>query len=346
MPADQIFIDNLDGAGFEALCADIFERLGYRVHNVQLTGDKGRDLILKSPAGETIVGECKHWSGGSIGRPIVQKLHSAALNEGAQKGLILTTGGTLTRQARDYINELQFPIELIDMPKLKSLAAQAGIALTSELDSLPILCMPLSNASTLKKRLTQHLFSNFNSNPTSAGSMFSMRTKSVEWEPVYQVRYSLEQTFRTSVGVIHQIEENNGMITLSGDNGDPVSADLSTLLESSLLSDASEAFRSSESMPFKQFNMDVKSIDNAAKERIVETHSESVGYYGRNNVFYTKECIPTKRNIHLKDISQIYIPVRELDVSAIDHRYSITLSDNGEDVCFIKSIDFFSLQGL
>ena len=341
MPADQIFIDNLDGAGFEALCADIYERLGYKVHNIQHTGDKGRDLILKSPKGETIVGECKHWSGGSIGRPIVQKLHSAAINEGAQKGLILTTGGTLTRQARDYISELLFPIELIDLPKLKSLAAQAGIALVSDLHDLPILCLPLSNASTLKKRLNQHLLSNFNSYPTSASSLFSMRTKGVEWEPVYQVRYSLKEIFRTSVGVIHHVDEKNGIITLSGISGDPIQKNLSALLKQSLLTDVSEAFNESESMLLKQFNIDVKTIDYAAKERIVDRHSASVGYYGRNNVYYTKKCIPSKRNIHLRDISQIYIPIRGLEIRAIEHRYDLTLSDSSQDVCFINNGDLF-----
>lgn len=106
MPLDQIFIDNLDGAGFEMLCAHIYERLGYQVHNVRHTGDKGRDLIMRSPEGELIVGECKHWAGGSIGRHIVQKLHSAAINENAQKALILRTRGSLTKSARDYIDGL------------------------------------------------------------------------------------------------------------------------------------------------------------------------------------------------------------------------------------------------
>ena len=340
MPLDQIFIDNLDGAGFEVLCAHIYERLGYQVHNVQHTGDKGRDLIIRSPEGETIVGECKHWAGGSIGRPIVQKLHSAAINEGAQRGLILTTRGSLTKGARDYINGLSFPIELIDMPKLKYLAAQAEIRLVSELDNLPILCLPLTNASTLKKILNHHLFSNFNSSPASARSLFSMRTASVEWKPVYQVRYSLEQTFRTSVGVIHHVEENNGMIALSGDDGAQIPENLATLLETSFLSDVGETFKASEFKSLKQFNLDIKSIDHAAKERIVQIHSASVGYYGSNNVHYTKECIPSKRNIHLKDISQIYVPIRKLDVRAIDHQYSLTLSDNGEVLRFIEGISF------
>ena len=77
---ETVFLDSLNGFEFEDLCARIYQRLGYEVTNIQATGDEGRDLILKhSGTGEVIVAECKHWPGKTVGRLIVQKLHSAML---------------------------------------------------------------------------------------------------------------------------------------------------------------------------------------------------------------------------------------------------------------------------
>ena len=343
MPLDQVFIDNLDGAGFEMLCAHIYERLGYKVHNVQHTGDKGRDLIIRSPEGEIIVGECKHWAGGSIGRPIVQKLHSAAINENAQKGLILTTRGSLTKGARDYINGLSPSIELIDMPKLNDLATRAGISLISG-QNMPILCLPLFGSNSLiRQRLEEDLFSQFLSSPATPEQLFSVVWKSSKWTPVYLVQYSLKQEFSTTIGIIHKIDVSDKWIVLNGvEDGVELPKCLAKLLSSCVhtLPEISEVFKSTTSIPSKQFDLDASAVEDIAKERIVKIHSKSVEYWGRNNQNYKKKCIPSKRNIYLKDSRQVYMPIQELNIQAITRQYRLTLADNGRDVCYIDRTDF------
>lgn len=336
-------IDNMDGAGFENLCAHIYQQLGYKVRNVPHTGDKGRDLILKSPNGETIVGECKHWKNGTIGRPIVQKLHSAAITEGAQKALILTTGGHLSKGAVDYIKELAIPIEVIDMPKLKGLAARAGISLVIEQDDLRIICLPLSNSEDpVNGNIHSHLLSKYASYPISPETLFSVNQTSIEWTPVYLVRYSLKQKFKTSVGVIHRIKKSNGLIILNGENGKKLPQKLAEFINTSTLSDFEEDPKSTKSLPLKGFN--VGDIDDIAKKRIVKRHTKWVDYRGGNNRTYSKKCIPNKRNVYLQDIRQVYVPIQKLNIRAMNHEYCLTLVDNGRDVCYIDNKDLFTCK--
>lgn len=87
-----IYLNSIDGFEFEKVCRIIFSNLNYGyVESTPLVGDKGRDLIIHSNEGKILV-ECKHHPKSSIGRPVVQKLHSAVISEGAIKGIIVTTG--------------------------------------------------------------------------------------------------------------------------------------------------------------------------------------------------------------------------------------------------------------
>ena len=72
-------LDNFSGFEFEDLMEDVFRNLGYEnVRQAAKTADEGRDILMEEVVDGTrraIVVECKHT--GSVGRPVVQKLHSA-----------------------------------------------------------------------------------------------------------------------------------------------------------------------------------------------------------------------------------------------------------------------------
>ena len=90
---ETVFLDSLDGFAFEALCQRIFEKSGWgHVERIGMTGDAGRDLIIHSTNKGKIIVECKHQPKTSIGRPIVQKLHSAIISSNSNQGIIITTG--------------------------------------------------------------------------------------------------------------------------------------------------------------------------------------------------------------------------------------------------------------
>ena len=73
----MIRLDMIDGFGFERACADIFSGAGYgRVERRGGVADGGVDLLIRGDDGGLTIVECKHHPNGSIGRPVVQKLHS------------------------------------------------------------------------------------------------------------------------------------------------------------------------------------------------------------------------------------------------------------------------------
>lgn len=97
-------LHSLDPTEFEYFCADYlknyecFEKATV-IPAIGNQGDGGRDIIGYKD-GKKYVVECKRYAG-SVGRPIVQKLHSVVITEEADYGMIMTTG-TYTEHARDY----------------------------------------------------------------------------------------------------------------------------------------------------------------------------------------------------------------------------------------------------
>ena len=134
----KIDLENMDGEEFEILCKEIFSKFyNVDVDKTPLVGDGGKDLIIRMPEGAVYV-ECKHHHNSTIGRPIVQKLHSAMVTDWVKKGIIVTTG-TFSKQAEDHIEKNSLPIELIDGHKFKEMAESVGYELFyGQLKEVPV----------------------------------------------------------------------------------------------------------------------------------------------------------------------------------------------------------------
>lgn len=213
---------------------------------------------------------------------------------------------------------------------------------------MPILCLPLFGSNSLiRQRLKEDMFSQIMSSPATPEQLSSVVWKSSKWAPVYLVQYSLKQEFSTTVGAIHEIDVSDKWIVLNGaENGVKLPKRLAKLLGSCIhtLPEIREVFKSTTSIPTKQFDLDASAVKDIAEERIVKIHSKSVEYWGRNNQNYKKKCIPSKRNIYLKDSRQVYMPIQELNIQSIAHQYRLTLADNGKDVCYIDYSDLFTCK--
>jgi len=121
-------LDDLSGFEFEDVIEDVFRNLGYEnVRQADRTADEGRDVLMEEVVDGTrraIIVECKHT--GTVGRPVVQKLHSAIATfdfDGPKRGMVVTTG-RFTNPAQEYANRLQqnddpHAIELLDGEDLR-----------------------------------------------------------------------------------------------------------------------------------------------------------------------------------------------------------------------------------
>jgi restriction system protein len=111
---EVVSLDDMSWFEFQQFVAHLFEKLGYGKCKKILKGnDSGRDIILSSTAGLTVI-ECKHYSRGSIGRPVVQKLHSAVISARAKQGFLVTTG-RFSAKATEYAGQVQPSIRLVDL---------------------------------------------------------------------------------------------------------------------------------------------------------------------------------------------------------------------------------------
>jgi len=114
---DRTRLLTLSPYDFEMAVARLYEALGYAVTVTSATNDGGRDLVLESEDGTVILVECKQYAPDrKVGRPQLQKLHSAMVTETGRGGrvgggIVATTGG-FSDPAVSFARE--HGIELVD----------------------------------------------------------------------------------------------------------------------------------------------------------------------------------------------------------------------------------------
>jgi len=93
------------GIEFEKEIEKRFKNIGFdNVKRTSATNDGGLDIIMSSDDGRPIITECKNQN--KIGRPVVQKFHSAIMTTSEDAlGLLITTGD-ITKPAKDKIKEI------------------------------------------------------------------------------------------------------------------------------------------------------------------------------------------------------------------------------------------------
>ncbi len=166
-----IFLDTCDGFAFEHLCAEILQNAGYgSARTTPATGDGGKDIIVTTPDGGIIFVECKHHPNSTIGRPVVQKLHSAMITSNVSKGMIITTG-RFSPDALAYVDENRLHIDLIDYLKLIAIAREANIHLIMDGQRNTIMTYPLPDAPYVQSQFIKYLGSHYTSNPNSIGNL-------------------------------------------------------------------------------------------------------------------------------------------------------------------------------
>lgn len=115
-------IDNLKSwYDFEIFVAKIFKQNGYYVYHTQKTNDGGKDIIVEKNNTRIYI-ECKYWnSHHAVGREAIQKLVGAAIMDGVQNAIFITTSGYNQNAitAANMINrQSSFKIELWGKQKL------------------------------------------------------------------------------------------------------------------------------------------------------------------------------------------------------------------------------------
>jgi len=224
-------LDELSGFEFEDLIEDVFRNLGYEnVRQAEKTADEGRDVMMEEVVDGTrrgIVVECKHTA--TVGRPVVQKLHSAIATfdfDGPRRGMVVTTG-RFTNPAQEYAERLRrtddpYPIELIDGEDLREIADEIGLNLYN--GRIEILCdetlRPYDAAADVDAPVREAFREIENIDAAELPAAHSR----VRFRPVVAVTADTNSVFETSVGVIHRINDRTRFV-VHADRGHPRVAD-------------------------------------------------------------------------------------------------------------------------
>lgn len=110
----------LSPIAFEEYMATIFKEYGYEVEQTPPTNDGGKDLILQYEGRKYYV-ECKHFTDGSVGREIIQKLVGAGIVDGDVDGFVVATTSYYNDNAIACMEKSKVPLFLLDLDDIASL---------------------------------------------------------------------------------------------------------------------------------------------------------------------------------------------------------------------------------
>jgi len=326
-------LDELSGFAFEDVMEDVFRKLGYEdVRQAERVADEGRDILMEEVVDGTrraIIVECKHTD--SVGRPVVQKLHSAIATydyEGPKRGMVVTSG-RFTAPAQEYAAELRnagdpHPIELLDGNDLRELADEIGLDLYN--GRIEILCdetlRPGDPASAVDAPVRDAFSDIENLDPGAVPSPESQ----VVFQPVVMVSAAVDAVFETSVGVIHRVQGQDRVV-VDASRGQPSVMDASvrrlvTENQQQTVDVDEDRFGSVfDDVEVKRFGQTETEYKEWAVDQLQHRHTETVSYTGDNNVTYTKTCKPNQSDIVVQSITPVYLPDVEQVTELQDYTY-------------------------
>ena len=339
--ADGALLDDLTGFEFEDVMADVYRKLGYEnVRVAEQVADLGRDVIMEEVVDGTrqvVIVECKHTD--TVSRPVLQKLHSAVATyefDGPRRGMVATTG-RFTGPAAEYASDLRaaddpYPIELIDGTDLRSIADEVGLDLYN--GRIEILCEETLRPIDPTAGVDGPLRSTFRDVENLTMADLPTPTSVVDFRPVVLILASIEAVFETSVGVVHTVNERDGMV-IDATRGTPASMDESVYRlvaeghKQTKQLDEDEFSDLFDDVTVTRFGRTETEYKDWARDEFRDRHTTTVRYTGDNNVTYTKTCEPTLSDVSIQSITPVYLPEVEHTVDLLEYSYSFNYYASG-----------------
>lgn len=295
MDAKVFHLYEMTGEQFEEVVRQIFSRKGYVAKKTQITGDEGRDIIATNKT-ETLVIECKHQRH-SIGRPVVQKLHSAALTYGAT-GALLVTSGTASTQAHEYAKKATDGFVVIwTHDTLAEEGRKVNIFLVgdkgNDTTSSTFYFFVPSSSATADQLLLKKLRVELQSHPYSIDDSVIYRSSDLAWQPTIWIDYSVNKIFRTQAGVIYHAKAKDTKYFAPGGIFD----------KESLASVAKIGLAKTPDYDLRNFDNALAkfpstySLEHDIRRDVSKLLTKDIHYTGANNVSYSRLCVVKESDV-------------------------------------------------
>ena len=191
-------------------------------------------------------------------------------------------------------------------------------------EKLTIWTFPVSSFDSTIDGLGRYLDSITSSVPKSPRELLNNVRRSISYHSYHEIDYSVDQTFKTSIGQIHHEFVNNGKMLLNLQNPEIADfLDFNEILFEKPHGDSDGKIVSHE----------VINPREDALKKIKELHSKQVSYRARGNSRrYTKFCEISERNIRINSLHVVYLPIIKLDFKLMQTSYTMRIVQkiNGE----------------
>jgi hypothetical protein len=261
--------------------------------------------------------ECKHYPAGVVGRPVVQKLHSAVLTENATRGMIITTG-RFSADAEDRAQNLSgVHIQLVDEAKLAHL-----ISITYSAGSIPLnLCGAFRTTpdADFWQTFARSVFSRrrYNKGGRHAAPVRVDVRRVTRYFAFYLAIFRAEGKLGSAAGTFRGDWE--GRIWLRADGSEAAFGSLLGVhgLSLDLLAEVLKTVPGSTESPQLQPHQAVAEM----REFVVNNCARYVSYVGRNNVSYRRKIAPARNKVDIDSLSLCYVPRQQfvLQIGDVTH---------------------------
>jgi hypothetical protein len=221
-------------------------------------------------------------------------------------------------------------IEMVDKKILADLATRAGIEIILEGKRHTVLRYPVSQALILKEKIAAFVENKARSSPARVAEILKINDRCIGFIPSYMIQYDINATFETNVGVIHREYLEDEKFLVDGNSGNLLKQELANHLGSAPLAVYNEADFSGNRFSRKDFIIDDRTLAGIAKKIIIDRHTKSVSYSGRNNQRYTKLCIPAEKDVFISNIKQVYLPFQDIHLGLMGQDYTINGIENAD----------------
>ena len=313
-------LDELSGFEFEDVMEDVFRNLGYEnVRQADRVADEGRDILMEETIDgdrRAVIVECKHTA--SVGRPVVQKLHSAVATyeyDGPKRGMVATTG-RFTGPAEEYTERLRanddpHEIELLDGEDLREIADEIGLDLYN--GRIEILCEETLRPTDPTRGVDAPIEDAFRPVENIDPDTLPDPEHWAVFEPYVRLRAEIQSVFETGAGVIHAIDLTDELVVRADRDGPDraprgVQRLVSDNLDAAIELDESTFEGIFSEISVERFGATETEYKEWGVDRLRQTHTTTVQYTGDNNVTYTKECEPNRSDILVQSIRPVYLP--------------------------------------
>ncbi|AIZ56878.1 restriction endonuclease [Candidatus Methanoplasma termitum] len=319
----NIYLCDYDGEGFEKLCQKLLQgHYKAEVEDVPLVGDGGKDLIVRFSPTDVMYVECKHHHK-PIGRPVVQKLHSAMMTDGVKKGLLICTGG-FSDDAINHINENRLHIETMDFYDLKSIGSKYGyrILLNPTSDNITICTLAPYDPNEIKSIITSNFINVRNSGRTKVEpNLKIIKNDRVVKYGVF-LHISAHEDFKMSNGTVIKRLDQEFNVLLDSNT-------LENIPEASGITiKLSDGDKIEGPMPAQ---LNIKQIELDIRERMIQRLTEDVSYFGNNGSHYTKTCSPKPKNVKVSFEYLLKYYVANIEFETFGTKSDVTFIENKND---------------